>query len=165
MRLTSTDLRVLAMMLDKGLADGYLEVEHEFEDDYGVLDIGYRRRRGTHERVTIDLQVDPKWRGISDAEVKYHDFAAPKMKICKCPDTSACPLHNWQHEDFGKTIFVEPKPDYQGAVNTLVNIIKAIQKAQKVEQNWDLFLRIVKCAVRVWTMDDSSKRFAALELD
>lgn len=189
-RVSAGQLRALANMIDSGLANGYIEVEYNEDDDFDsvvALSEGRAFRIQRRHRAYLDLEFDRlhlhepilndvPYQGVmsrrdrmEEAEARYQEFAKPKSK-CTCAvkhlTDNDCAIHNWQHRDFGKPIVSEPPaPDYQGAVNTLVNIIKVIQKAQKLEQNWDLFSKIVKTVVRAWTMDDSSKRFAALELD
>lgn len=144
--------------------------------------IDFRPHRDLTERVSIELEVranrydwaeeirmaeEPRSRA-ERAERAYQQFAAPKQKsACRCPETFACPLHNWQHKDFGNpsVVLAPEQPDHAGAVRILVEIVKAIARAKAYESAIETLVKIIHVVQRGWAMDDTSKRFGMLELD
>jgi hypothetical protein len=177
-RAVAGKIDAISRLVRQGRAEGDIILEHEEDDliyDFSDRLPRYARRR-TH--VTIELELydyeldfldeaeEPTSRA-QRAEAAYQAFAAPKKQVCKCPEVYACPLHNWQHKDFGNPAVVLPPepPDYRGAVDRLVRIIKVIEKAEATKWSVGRLVAIIRVIERAWAMDDSSKRFKMLELD
>lgn len=170
---TANRIDAISRLVRQDRASGNIEIECEEEFEFVAID-PYRSRNRRRTHVTIELELYDYELEFLEEIIETSDEIEARARDkfgfvprCKCPDRLACPLHNWQHLDFGNPAVVlpPPAPDYLGAVDRLVRIVKVIEKAEATKWSVVTLVKIIGVIQRAWAMDDSSKRFKMLELD